>query len=201
MAAVSRGLLQPCDTTSRVQQDTYIPFGLAFWPGGVLENWTDINPCDVQTRDQLTQAGVKLAVYNMKAERTTWLNMTREDRISLLQGIEGMPKVASVVAFQGAVVSPPRYFASDDAAATGGTGYASNLLLQFNYKGGELSWLQWHGSTCSGCAADRCLGGNTCAVSGQNDGDTEEPVMMAGCVGTDRHSAPFISGDPSLDIR
>jgi len=66
MAAVSRGLLQPCDTTSRVQQDTYIPFGLAFWPGGVLENWTDINPCDVQTRDQLTQAGVKLAVYNMK---------------------------------------------------------------------------------------------------------------------------------------
>lgn len=48
------------------KKNTYIPFGLAFWPGGVLENWTDINPCDPQKRDQLTQAKVKVAVYNMK---------------------------------------------------------------------------------------------------------------------------------------
>lgn len=109
--------------------------------------------------------------------------------------------MVSVVAFQGAVVSPPRYFFSKDAEVTGGTGFASNLLLQFNYKSGELSALQWYGSNCNGCDADRCLGGNTCAVSGENDGDIEEPVIMAGCVGTDRHSAPFTSGDPSLDIR
>lgn len=127
--------------------------------------------------------------------------MTREDRSRTLPENGELPKVASVVAFQGAVVSPPMYFASEDPDTTGGTGFASNLLLQFNYKAGELLALQWYSSKCSGCDANRCLGGDTCAVPGENDEDTEESVIMAGCVGTDRYSAPFISGDPGLDIR
>lgn len=134
-----------------------------------------------------------------QAERTTWLNMTRKDRSRLVEDVQGMPSFASVVAFQGTVVSPPRYFASNDSEATGGTGFASDLLLQFSYDGGQLSRLQWYGSKCSGCNAEQCLGGNTCAQP--LDDDSREPVIMAGCVGTDRHSAPFTSGDAALDIR
>lgn len=51
-------------------QDTYVSFGLAFWPGGTSESWNDIQPCDRQVRSNLTEANVKLAVYNMKVRRS-----------------------------------------------------------------------------------------------------------------------------------
>lgn len=139
------------------------------------------------------------AVDLQQASATTWLNISDADRLDLLQSAPGSSQVVSVVAFQGNIVSPPRYYASLDAGITGGTGFASNLLLQFQVDGGGLTRLQWYHNECDGCDSNRCLDGTVCA---QVDSEgSSAPVIMAGCIGTDKYSAPFTSGDPALDLR
>ncbi|PSC76437.1 Armadillo repeat-containing 8 [Micractinium conductrix] len=185
-----QGTYDPCKPPpTGVRSGDPFVFGLAFWPGGTVNNWgaqynsTDgapgLNPClDLPVLDPLTGAQtdtyqsylngrkVVFASYMVKMDTLAGVRATRAEMDQLWRWVEanaetlGLPPVISVVAFRGANRSEAQYVRSNSSAASDGVGIVRQLSLLVSWDRGTFAGFTWYnGGSCDDCGG---LSGNRC---------------------------------------
>lgn len=147
----------PCRPEILAVKDEGFPIGLAYWPGGTIEDWgnaTDStkNPCTAAG----PLAGAEVAAYNVKVDTIALMQTSNAEERRLFDGAS--PAVLSVVAFAGNVRSEARYIWSDDAETTQGVGVLDTLSLIAEFDEGKLRFLRWQEPGCgAGCTSESCM--------------------------------------------
>lgn len=200
----STGRLDPCSTPGLLSKGSGFYLGLAFWPGGTLDDWgpaidlstvtPGLSPCLLTTynntdssnnstpashQQYLIDRGVVFATYEVKVDRMTVLRGNRTEQALLFGRTPNVSSnVTSVVAFRGAYRSPARYFYSNNASLTGGRGAVQELALIAQTDSGRLQSLQWNDVTCGGCG-----GRNTsqCLSARSTDGVQYSCAVSSNC--------------------
>lgn len=148
--------VNPCAPGNLAVKDKGFPIGLAYWPGGTVEDWGNssagLSPC----RDAALLEGVVVSAYNIKVDTIALLQTSNEIERGLFE--TATPGVLSVVAFVGNIRSEARYIWSNDGEITEGTGVIDTLSLIAEYEDGELTYLRWQDFGCGvKCSAESCL--------------------------------------------
>jgi len=179
-AATASSVYDPCSTTgsSAVALDGSLTIGIAYWPGGTLEDWTDNHPCANATA--LAAAGVGTTVYVVDADGMTAIRGTRADEDGLY-ATDATATMMSVVAYTATTVSAARAVRVESGSAgdDGRTGRVSVLTLLATLDKGNVKYLRWHNSGCGECGG---VGNERCLSVG--DGDYACTASEAGCDGT-----------------
>eukprot|EP00892_Ulva_mutabilis_P004033 jgi/Ulvmu1/2000/UM012_0163.1 len=154
-ADTSSSSKNPCKVQTAKKDEGFV-IGLAYWPGGTVEDWGNssagLNPCSADAGDL---GGVEVAAFEMKVDTIGLLQTSRAIESNLF----GREAVLSVVAFAGNKRSEARYIRSNDFLITGGngTGILRNLVLIADFDEGKLEFLRWQDQGCFPCSENRCM--------------------------------------------
>jgi len=213
------GPYDPCAAQDAVTKGDSIAVGLAYWPGGSLEDWKALHPCFYADRQELIKKKVATMVFRPKVDNMAHFRGAKADEDALFAKVSGAD-VMTLVAYAGngtnVVRSEPRVVrtVSSDAGVYGGRVEALTLIARFD--AGRLQYLQWHDmgcAVCGGAKSEACMdvgGGNTacstpetdCACTGENcklDMTGADALKCMATVsiaysGTDKHSTPLKTG-------
>lgn len=166
----------PCDAAGEtgIESGEPLTVGIAYWPGGTLEAWGDLHPCE--DRGSLTNVGTTTFVVNsgeMSALRGT---VADED------GLYGSNTVMTVVAYTATKRSEPRVVRMDASESTnpdGKSGRVSALTLLATLEDGDVKYLRWHDMGCGDCGG---ASDSRCLAVGEDDYACS--ASLAGCDST-----------------
>ncbi|KAK9820563.1 hypothetical protein WJX72_011663 [[Myrmecia] bisecta] len=185
------GKYDPCAKPGVATRTRGLYLGIAFWPGGTVEDWKPyydkeldefgLNPCNDQNnfnnsglsdRAYLAQQGVVFATYELKVDTLTSMRINETDLAAVFNSAPNTrPAVVSAVIFRSGFRSEARYVVSEDAATSHGIGYVQTLAVIASFKKGNLQYLQWNDQTCNSCG-----------------GQSDVRCMIAMTTGGDQHS-------------
>ncbi|CAG9467037.1 unnamed protein product [Pedinophyceae sp. YPF-701] len=165
--------IDPCAPESTYAKGDGLVLGVAYWPGGRIEDWTNLNPCDPDRNDKLKSEGVVVAWYRTKVDEMFLMQSTKEDEDQLWERTlakaaagGNATKIITAVVFRGLQRSEARVVRSDEPGLTGGVGVVSSMAAVVRLEQGEVQYIQWRDLGCSECKGDAaaCINDRSCAA-------------------------------------
>ena len=207
------GIYDPCASQPDLSAGDGFTIGLAYYPGGSLEDWGTLHPCKSADRANLTAAGVASMTFRPKLDAMTFFRGSEAEEGQVLASVSGA-NIMTVVAYAGEVRSEPRIARVTSASAVVGgvqPGRVNSLTLVARFDEGRLRYLQWHDLGCGSCARgdlcihvgeghQSCAGSETdCSCAGDNcaldltgsDVLRCQLTLATAFSGTDKHSVPL----------